>query len=94
MRTEPLASVKARLSALVDEVTRTHEQVTVTRNGAPVAVLLAADDYESLLETLDLLADRDGVERLIQAEQTVAAGEATSRDQMAAIMARRRERGE
>lgn len=94
MRTEPLASVKARLSALVDEVTRTHEQVTVTRNGAPVAVLLAADDYESLLETLDLLADRDGVERLVQAEQTVAAGEATSRDQMAAIMARRRERGE
>ena len=43
MKVEPLASVKAHLSALLDEVSRTHEQYMVTRNGQPVAVILAAD---------------------------------------------------
>jgi antitoxin YefM len=57
MKTEPLASAKAKLSALVEEIDRTHEQVTITRNGVPVVVVLAADDYDELMETLALLAD-------------------------------------
>ena len=94
MRTEPLASVKARLSAVVDEVARTHEQYTVTRNGAPVAVILAADDFEALMETLALLRDREGMQRLAEAEQAVAYGALTTRDEMAAILAERERRGD
>ena len=62
MKVEPLASVKAHLSALLDEVARTHQQYTVTRNGQPVAVILAADDYESLMETIALLSDQPAME--------------------------------
>jgi prevent-host-death family protein len=90
MKTEPLANAKAHLSALLDEVARTHEQYTVTRNGVPVAVILAADDFEALMETLALLRDQAAVDRLVEAERMVAAGEVTSRDDMAAIMERRR----
>jgi prevent-host-death family protein len=92
MRTEPLASVKAHLSALVEEIARTHEQYTVTRNGIPVVVMMAADDFEALMETLALLRDQSGMERLAEAERAVAAGDLTTRDEMAAIMAERERR--
>ena len=89
MKVEPLASVKAHLSALLDEVARTHEQYTVTRNGQPVAVILAADDYESLTETIALLSDQPAMERLAEAELAVAEGDFTTGDEMAAILAAR-----
>jgi antitoxin YefM len=92
MKVEPLASVKAHLSALLDEVSRTHEQYMVTRNGQPVAVILAADDYESLMETIALLSDQEAMDRLAEAKQALAAGEFTTGEEMATIMARRRQR--
>jgi prevent-host-death family protein len=87
-----LADVKAHRSALVDEVVRTHEQVTITRNGEPVAIVLASEDYESLLETLSLLDDQVGRERLAEAEEAVARGAVATRDEMAEIMEARRRR--
>jgi prevent-host-death family protein len=90
MKVEPLASVKAHLSALLDEVARTHEQYTVTRNGQPVAVILAVDDYESLMETIALLSDQPAMERLAEAERGVSEGELTTGEEMAAILAARR----
>ena len=57
MPTQSLASVKAHFSHVIDEVAGTHERVTVTRNGSPVAVILAVEDYESLVETLEILSD-------------------------------------
>jgi antitoxin YefM len=91
MRVEPLARVKAHLSALLDEVSRTHEQYTVTRNGQPVAVILAADDYESLMETIALLSDHPSLARLAEAEQAVAEGDLVTGEEMAAILAARRQ---
>jgi len=51
MKIAPLADVKARLSAYVDECENSGP-VVITRNGKPVAVLLAPendDDLERLL---------------------------------------------
>jgi prevent-host-death family protein len=47
MRIAPLADVKARLSGYVDEVS-IKGPVIITRNGKPVAVLLAPQDEEDL----------------------------------------------
>ncbi|MGL4745284.1 MAG: type II toxin-antitoxin system Phd/YefM family antitoxin [Dermatophilaceae bacterium] len=47
-----LSEAKDKLSALVDEAERTHEIVQITRHGRPAAVLMSADDLESLHETL------------------------------------------
>ncbi len=90
MKTAPIADVKAHLSAIVDEVVRTHEQVTITRNGEPVVVVLAVEDYESLVETLALLDDQADRERLAEAEAAVAQGEYATRDEMAEVMEARR----
>jgi hypothetical protein len=39
MSTEPLRTVKDRLSEFVDRAQREHDRVTITRNGVPAAVL-------------------------------------------------------
>ena len=57
MKSDTLASVKAHFSAVVDEVHSTHQRVTVTRNGQPVAVLVSPDDLASMEETIALLSD-------------------------------------
>lgn len=79
MTTLPLAEVRAQLSKLVDSAVDTHERINITRNGRPAAVLLSVEDYDSLIETLDVLSDpeamaaikayRDNPEDVISAEQ-------------------------
>jgi prevent-host-death family protein len=57
MTTLAVAAARAQLSKLVEEAASTHERFEITRNGQRVAVLLGADDYDSLLETLAVLSD-------------------------------------
>lgn len=57
MKTLPLSEVKAKLSGLVDEVMATNEEVVITKNGRPAAVLLSPDEYESWKETLAIHSD-------------------------------------
>jgi antitoxin YefM len=85
----PLATVRDRLSALVDDVARTHDTLTITRNGMPAAVVLSVDDYESIMETLALLEDPVDRERLDEAESSIDAGEVATADDMARLMTTR-----
>jgi prevent-host-death family protein len=59
MKTVSLSEAKDRLSGLVDEAESTHEIVTITKHGRPAAVLMAAEDLESLHETLYWLSRSD-----------------------------------
>jgi antitoxin YefM len=53
----PLAEVKNRLSEVVDKVEREHARVVVTKHGRPAAVIMSAEDLESLEETLDIMGN-------------------------------------
>jgi antitoxin YefM len=91
MSTQSLASVKAHFSHIIDEVAGTHERVTVTRNGSPVAVILAVEDYESLVETLEILSDPKATVEIREAEAQMDDGEVYDEaDVRAALAARRR----
>jgi prevent-host-death family protein len=92
MSTLPLSEAKARLSQIADEVHRTHERVTITKNGRSYLVLMSAEDLESIEATLELLADSAAVRRVDKARQDLDAGRGTSAEEMADLMARR-ERG-
>ncbi|MCZ4548269.1 prevent-host-death protein [Rhodococcus erythropolis] len=59
MTTLPVADARAQLSRLVDEAEHTHERFEITRNGHRAAVLLGADDYDALRETIAVLSDTD-----------------------------------
>ena len=53
----PLSAVKAHLPSLVAGIEAREEEVVVTRNGRPAAVLLNYDEYARLQATLDVLSD-------------------------------------
>ncbi len=59
MKTLPLAEAKATLSRLVDRVAKTDEEILITRNGRPVAVLVSPDEYEGWKETQAIRSDPD-----------------------------------
>lgn len=57
MRTLSVSEAKMKLSELVQSVCETEEEVVITRNGAPAAVLISPDEFESWRETLSLTSD-------------------------------------
>ncbi len=77
-RTIPLAKAKAELSLLVDEVDRTYDRIVITRNGTDTAVLLSVDEYEGLLETLDLQQSPNEEAALAKAEKQAKNGHTIS----------------
>ncbi len=90
MSVQSLAAVKAHFSQVIDEVAGTHERVIVTKNGSPVAVILAVEDYESLMETLEILSDPRAGTEIRQAEAAMAAGEVYGEAEVRAALAARR----
>lgn len=59
MRILSLSEAKAKLSGLVEDVERRDEEVMITRNGRPAAVLVSPEEYDSWKETRAIRADRD-----------------------------------
>jgi len=78
MSTVPLTEAKDKLSALVDEVETTHEIIRITRHGRPAAVLMSADDLDSLHETLHALRTPGLTAELAEADTAYAAGTTVS----------------
>ena len=76
MRTIPLGEAKDKLSALVDDAETTHDIITITKHGRPAAVLMSADDLESLQETVFWLS-QPGIRDTIAAAESEYAEEAT-----------------
>ena len=71
-RTLALSEVKLRFSHLIDGIARKDDEVLITRNGKPVAVLLNADTYDSWKETQEIKANASlmkEIERGIKALQ-------------------------
>jgi len=59
MKDLPITEARQELTSLPDRLASTHETVTVTRRGKPVLAILPWDEYEALVETLEVLSDKD-----------------------------------
>ena len=59
METLSLSEAKMKLSELIEKVQSTDEEVVITKNGRPAAVLVSPDEFESWRETIAIKADGD-----------------------------------
>jgi antitoxin YefM len=59
VKTLSLSEVKMKLSELVERVHSTDEEVVITKNGRPAAVLVSPEEFESWKETIEILSSRD-----------------------------------
>jgi prevent-host-death family protein len=66
-----LTDARDRLSEIVDSVASSGEAFTITKHGRPMAVILSYDEYESLIETLNILSDADTMAAIDEARSEV-----------------------
>ena len=59
---------------LVSGVEECDDEIVVTRNGRPAAVLVNYDEYERLKETLDILSDPVSMRQIAQSKSFYAKG--------------------
>lgn len=57
MKILSLSEAKMKLSSLVDSVYKTDEEVIITKNGSPAAVLISPDEFEGWKETVAIRSD-------------------------------------
>lgn len=86
MTTLPVADARAQLSRLIDEATTTHERFEITRNGRRAAVLLSADDYDTLRETIEVLSDAELLAAHRRGQADVEAGDVLDAQQLGEVM--------
>ncbi len=73
-KTMPISEVKTRLPELVSGVEDRDDEIVVTRNGKPAAVLVNYTEYERLKETLDVLSDPASMRQIAESKRFYAKG--------------------
>ena len=86
MMTLSVAEARATFSKIVEAASSTHERYEVTRNGRRAAVLLGADDFDALLETLAILGDPTLIASIREGLSELDGGQTVSADDVAAAM--------
>ena len=59
MKTLSLSEVKMKLSELIENVYSTDEEIIITKNGRPAAVLVSPEEFENLKETIEIKSNPD-----------------------------------
>jgi prevent-host-death family protein len=73
-KTLPLSEVKTRLPELVAGVDEREEEIVVTKNGRPAAVLVNVQEYARLKETLDVLSDPSLMKQIVKSRAFYQSG--------------------
>lgn len=59
MKIMSLSEVKIKLSELVENIYSTDEEIVITKNGRPAAIMVSPDEFESWKETIEIKSDKD-----------------------------------
>lgn len=74
----PVTEAKQRFTELVKGAEESFDRYLVTKNGKEAAVLMSVEEYEGLLETIDILARSGEVRALAEAAGQAQRGETIS----------------
>ena len=72
--TLPLSEVKVRLSRLVSDIFNKEDEIIITKNGKPAAVLMNAEEFEGWKETLEIMSDPKLMARIRRNQEALAKG--------------------
>lgn len=64
MKTLSLSEAKMKLSKLIEDVGATDEEVVITKNGRPAAILISPEEFDSLKETIEISSDSDFMDEI------------------------------
>jgi prevent-host-death family protein len=72
---KPLTEFRANVAAFVQKVRKTKRPLVITQHGRSSAVLLGVEEYESLIEKIEILQDIQLSEKQINEGQVFAQNE-------------------
>jgi antitoxin YefM len=74
-RTLSITEARKRIFEIAEEVQKPDTYYTLTENGKPKAVILSVEEFENLLDDLDILSDPDLLKEIEEAEQAIEKGD-------------------
>ena len=73
-----VTDAKQRFTELVKAVHDHYARYVVTKNGEEAAVVISAEEYDGLLETLDILSNKAEVRAIAEASRQARRGQTVS----------------
>jgi antitoxin YefM len=80
LKTITLKALRPGLPHVVDSVEEKLDRYIVTRRGRPVMMLISPEDYEGLLETIEVLSDKSAAKRIRKSREDARAGKTVTLD--------------
>ena len=80
MKTMTYSESRARYAEVLDQVVNDREEIIITRQGHESAVIMALDEYESLMETVYLMQSPANARHLRESIARPRAGEGAVHD--------------
>jgi antitoxin YefM len=78
VNTISLKELRPELPAVIGRIGERLDRYIVTRRGKPVCVMMSVEDYEAIVETLDILSDPKLAARIRKSERELKAGKGVS----------------
>ncbi|MFC1623924.1 type II toxin-antitoxin system Phd/YefM family antitoxin [Candidatus Omnitrophota bacterium] len=78
VNTITLKKLRPELPQVIRDIDTKLDRYIVTKRGKPIAVMISPDDYEGLLETIEILSDRETVKRIKNAKRQIREGKTVS----------------
>ena len=75
MTTVNLSEAKDKLSKLVKDTAETNRSVVISVNGRNQVVLISMEEYESLMETIEILKDQSLVKKIMSSMEEIRKGD-------------------
>ncbi|OGQ22442.1 MAG: hypothetical protein A3I05_09995 [Deltaproteobacteria bacterium RIFCSPLOWO2_02_FULL_44_10] len=69
-----LKELRPKLPKVIEKIDTALERYIISKHGEPIAILLALDDFESLLETLNEQEDKENLKRIRKGIQEAKKG--------------------
>ena len=69
-----LSEAKDKLSYLVKETSETTKPITISVNGRNQVVLISMEEYESMLETIEILQDKELLKQIQASMEDIKKG--------------------
>ena len=80
--TVTLKELRPQLPRIATAVERRMDRYVVTRRGRPVMTILSQEDYEGLLETIEILSDKAALRRIKKSMKQARKGQTVSWETM------------
>jgi prevent-host-death family protein len=77
-----LKELRPKLPAIIKDIDTKLDRYIVTKRGKPISIMLSIDDYEGLLETIEILSNKDMVRRIKKAKKEIKEGKTISLEKL------------